>query len=234
LPLRSRGRVLGALTVQSDRPAAFGQDTIAVWQMMADQLAVALDNAQLLVARQEALEAERRAYGEVSRQAWIERSRTRADWGYDYEQKSLVSAHGGWSSEMKKAAQTGQKAFATAHNAEGKGDGGAVLALPLKVRDSVVGVLSFRKAEADKAWAVEEMELLETLTAQLGVALESARLYEDTQRRAAQERLVGEVTARMRETLDIDTVLQTAVREIGESLGLHDLTIQLEIDEDGA
>jgi GAF domain-containing protein/HAMP domain-containing protein len=234
LPLRSRGQTIGALTVQSDRSAVFDQETIAVWQMMADQLAVALDNAQLLAARQAALEAERRAYGEISRQAWAEWAHTRIDWGYDYEQKSLTPAHGGWSPEMQKAAQTGQKVLAMADEAAGNGDGGKVLALPLKVRDLVVGVLSVRKEETGQAWTTEEMELLETLTGQLEVALESARLYEDSRRREVQERLVGEVTSRIRETLDMDTVLQTAVREIGESLGLHDLTIQLEIDEDGA
>jgi GAF domain-containing protein len=62
----------------------------------------------------------------------------------------------------------------------------------------------------------------------LGQALESARLYQDTQRRAARERLVGEVTARMRETLDMDAVLQTAVQQMRQALGLHDVTIRLE------
>jgi GAF domain-containing protein len=58
---------------------------------------------------------------------------------------------------------------------------------------------------------------------QLGLALESARLYQDTQRRAAQEQLVGEVTSRMRETLDVEKVLQKQdnteeelLREIGD------------------
>ena len=69
--------------------------------------------------------------------------------------------------------------------------------------------------------------MLETMTDQLGVALESARLYQDAQRRAARERLVSDVTTRMRETLDVDTVLQTAVREIRQVLGLHDVTIRL-------
>jgi GAF domain-containing protein len=71
------------------------------------------------------------------------------------------------------------------------------------------------------------------LTEQLGVALDSARLYQDTQRRAVQERLVGEVTARMRETLDMETVLKTAAQEIGQKLGLHDIAIQLRMRERG-
>jgi len=69
--------------------------------------------------------------------------------------------------------------------------------------------------------------LLETLADQLSVALESARLYQDTQRRAMEERLVGEVTARIRETLDVDTILQTAIREIGDGLGIAEVEVRM-------
>ncbi|MFN2283211.1 MAG: hypothetical protein ACK2UQ_02230, partial [Anaerolineae bacterium] len=46
----------------------------------------------------------------------------------------------------------------------------------------------------------------------------SLRLLDETQRSAAQERLVGEVTSRIRETLDMNAILRTAVRELGEAL----------------
>jgi len=71
LPLRSRGRVLGALTVQSAEEAAFDQDVISTLQTMADQVATSLDNAELFATSEAALEAERKAYGEMSRENWI-------------------------------------------------------------------------------------------------------------------------------------------------------------------
>jgi len=92
--------------------------------------------------------------------------------------------------------------------------------------------LNFCKADENDSWTADEMTLLETLTEQLGNALESAQLYQDTQQRAAREQLTSQVTARMRETLNVDTVLQTAVREMRQVLGLHDITIRLE-DTDG-
>ena len=110
-----------------------------------------------------------------------------------------------------------------------KDDQGAV-ALPIKVRDQVIGVIDARKPERGD-WTKEQIALLETLTEQLGVALESARLYQDTRRRAAQERLIGEVTARMRESLDIDQVLQTAAHQVGQALGAHEVNIRLTIAE---
>ena len=82
LPLQSRGRVMGALSVQHTRPGAFDEDTIVVLQTMADQVAVALDNARLFAGRQEALEAVQRAYGEVSSEAWHEMLRSGLGWAF--------------------------------------------------------------------------------------------------------------------------------------------------------
>ncbi len=46
---------------------------VATFQTMADQVAIAIDNARLFSEAQDALEATRRAYGEMSRKAWIDR-----------------------------------------------------------------------------------------------------------------------------------------------------------------
>ncbi len=60
-----------------------------------------------------------------------------------------------------------------------------------------------------------------------GRAVYRARLYEDARRRATREQLVSEVTARMRESLDMDTVLQTAIREIGDALGIAEVEVRM-------
>ena len=65
------------------------------------------------------------------------------------------------------------------------------------------------------------------MTERLAEALESARLYEDAQSRAWRERLVGEITARMRQTLDLETVLETAVQDIRQALNLPEVTVRL-------
>jgi len=61
----------------------------------------------------------------------------------------------------------------------------------------------------------------------LALAADNLRLLDETQRRAAHERLTGEVTARVRETLDVDTVLQTAAREMREALGLEEVEVRM-------
>jgi GAF domain-containing protein/HAMP domain-containing protein len=228
LPMRSRGQVIGAMTVQSTAEAAFDETDIAIMQTMADQVAVAIDNARLFAETQTALEAMHHAYSEASRRGWTETLRERPDWGYRYSRRvaanltesPIAPAEGDWRPEMVQAAQTEQKVLKD-------GGEGAALAIPLKVRDQVVGVLNLRKGETGNTWTADEVALLETMTEQLNVALEGAQLYQDTQRRAARERVIGEITTRMRETLDMETILKTAAQEVRRTLRLPEVVIRL-------
>ena len=220
LPLVVRGTVIGVLDVQSTQETAFTQDDAAVLQTMADQVAVAIDNAHLLAESQAALEAARRAYGELSRQAWAELLPSHKEWGYRYIRKSVTPTRGDWHAGMLQAVQSGQSVQDT-------GTGEPTIAVPLKVRDQVIGALRFCKGAEGGDWSPDEISLLQTLTEQLGVALDSARLYQDIQRRATREQLAARVTTLMRETLDVETVLKTAVQEVRQALSLPEVVIRL-------
>ncbi len=223
LPLRSRGHVIGALSLQSDRPNAFDEAALTVLQIMSDQVAVALDNARLFAESESALEQTRRVYGELSQRAWVELLRAGQMRGYRYEKRVIAPAVGEWQPEMLRAAQSGQVVI---NNEEE-----AVLAVPLKVRDQVIGVVNLRRTSPDKVWTEEENVLVQSLADQLGVALESARLYQDTQKRAAREQMIGEATGHIRESLDIETVLKTTASEIRQALDLDTLVIRLATPE---
>ena len=86
---------------------------------------------------------------------------------------------------------------------------------------------SFPRISQATVWQEDEVELLETICEQLGVALDGARLYQEAQRLAYREQLTGEVTSRIRQTLDIQTVLRTAVEEIQRTLNLPEVMISL-------
>jgi len=82
------------------------------------------------------------------------------------------------------------------------------------VRDDVIGVLdTYKPAEAGE-WTSEEIALLETLTEQLGETLENARLYQDSQRRAAREQLTREITDKMRRATSVEGIVRAAVDEL--------------------
>jgi len=220
LPLRSRGKVIGVLTVQSDQPGAFDATALSVLQSMADQVAVAIDNAHLFAENQAALEVAHRAFGEISRQAWAQFMRSQSV-GYLHTAQGTRRAQDQWQPDMAQAARTGQ--LVQAH--------GSTVAAPIQIRDQVLGALRLRKQDNAPAWTPEELALLQSLTEQLSVALESARLYQDTQHRAAREQLAAQITARMRESLDVDRVLQIAAREFGETLGASEVKIRLTADD---
>jgi GAF domain-containing protein len=228
LPLRARGEVIGALDVQSTESGAFTEEDVAALQTLADQVAVAISNARLFQQVQESLAAERRAYGELSLEGWRELIHAQPALEQRYDPLGLLPADGRWRPEMRQAVREGQPVV-------GRDGAAATMAIPLKVRERVIGVLDAQKPAGSGDWTPEEAELLRTLVEQLGVALDSARLYQDMQRRAYEDRLVGEITARMRQTLDADTVLQTAIREIGQALGIAKVEIRLggELTGDG-
>jgi GAF domain-containing protein/HAMP domain-containing protein len=227
LPLRSRGRVLGALTVQSTQPGVFNPDAVAALQTMADQVAVALDNAHLFAQSQAALEAVNRASAQLSRQAWADLLKTRG-LGYRSTKYGVTDAGDVWRPEMERALKETRTVQANA-----SADGPVLpLAVPIKVRGQTIGVVDTHKSSEAGDWTPEEVTLLETLVEQLGVALEGARLYQDTRQRAARERMIGEITSHMRESLDMETILRTTADEIYQALGLEEVAIRLVSDDD--
>ncbi len=99
-----------------------------------------------------------------------------------------------------------------------RSDGTYVLLVPLKIRNTMVGHLSF---ESDEPWPDEDVAMVDAIVAQLGLALENAQLLEETQRNALFEQIAGEVAARVRLEVEIESVLQRALEELGHALGVE-------------
>ena len=229
-PLRSRGKVLGAMTVQSVKPEAFGEVEISTFQSLADQLAIGLDNARLFDESQRALREAQQATQQTSRTAWEAYLRSGVNLTFRYDDGQIVSLANQLPAGMKQPAATsaaqltGSASLASRLDPAEHSDR---ISLPISVRDQTVGLVHFSKGAAKQNWTEDELAMLTTIVEQLGVALDSSRLYAETQHRAEQERLIGEITSRMRETLDVEAVLQTAAEEIYQSLNLENLVIQL-------
>jgi GAF domain-containing protein len=228
-PLRSRGKVLGAMTVQSVKPEAFGEVEISAFQSLADQLAIGLDNAQLYDESQRALREAQKATQQTSKAAWETYLRSGVNLTFRYDDGQIVRLAKQLPAGLKQASASqagpaGVAALASHHDIAGDSDR---LSLPIAVRDQRIGLVHFSKGSARQNWTEDELAILTTIVEQLGIALDSSRLYTETQHRAEQERLVGEITSRMRETLDVEAVLQTAAEEIYQNLNLENLVIQL-------
>jgi GAF domain-containing protein/HAMP domain-containing protein len=177
LPILSAGNLIGVLDVQSTQPQAFTQEDISILQLLADQLAVAIENAHLFASNQSALaeshaalEATRRAYSDLSREGWKNLARESRILAYRANPSGLTPVRDLPTPGETLTARTGQPT----RPAPG------TLALPIKIQDHVAGVIQLKK-EAQENWSAKEINFIETIVSQLGTAIESARLYKETQ-----------------------------------------------------
>jgi GAF domain-containing protein len=220
LPLFYSGRLFGALDVQSTEPNAFSDEDVSALRVLADQVSMAINNAQLFEQLQNSLESERLAYGEISSEAWKKLTRSKENWGYKYSNNNLVSVGGNWSEDMAEAAYMGKSITSNKENKP-------TLAIPIRIGNHVAGVIRLRKDINHTDWTSDERGLVETLIDRLGQALESARLFQSSQKLAAKEQLTSEISSHIRQTLDIDTVLQTAAKELGEAFKAKEVVIRM-------
>lgn len=206
------------LYMRSDREDAFSEDDFSPLQTLADQLSIAFQNALLLQRAQAQLQEMTLYQQRYTMDTWRDVMRTGAR--FMYAQGQIESAPGAApvSNAIRESLQEERAVVGCDEQA-------AFIAVPITVRGLVIGAVDIKKS--GDTWSREQIELVETLVGQLGIALDSASLFQDTQRRAIRERLVGEVTARMRETLNMDTILKTAAQEVRQALELPEVVIRL-------
>ncbi|MBN1922683.1 MAG: GAF domain-containing protein [Anaerolineae bacterium] len=206
LPLRARGQVIGVLDVQSTEPEAFSEEDVTVLQTMAEQLALALDNVRLLEESEAALSRMERAFGQETRTAWAERKR-RGLSAYRFEGQTVspipVSAVSAPNTVLPNA-----------------------VAANITLRDQVLATLELERSP-ERPWTQEELELVQTLTEQAALALDNARLFEDTLRRSERERLVGQIVDNIRASASVEQALQRALSDMSRVLGAAELVAQL-------
>ena len=210
LPLIARNQIIGALDIQDTQPEAFTPEDITVLQTMADQIALALENMRLFAQTQETLEEVQRMFGDYSQQAW-----------HNVYKKNLLASYryfGGTVSEIKSNLATEMTEN--------------TVSIPVEVRGVKLGAIEISKGEEGSSWSDEEMKLLIALSEQLGIALDSARLFNESQLRATTERTIGEINSQLWETMDINAILRTTAQNLRETLALPELTIRMSTVED--
>jgi hypothetical protein len=111
----------------------------------------------------------------------------------------------------------------------GNGDEGQEINIGLNLRDQSIGNI---RLQTDSEWTQEDQGWVESLATQVAISLENARLIEESQGSALRERLSASIVQKIwASTTSIDTILQTAVRELGRALEASEATIELKIEE---
>jgi GAF domain-containing protein len=102
------------------------------------------------------------------------------------------------------------------------------LEIPLALREEIIGQL---RLESTSEWTPEQRNLIEAIAAQATLALENARLVEESQSIAARERIANEIISKIWASPNMDSILQTAVRELGRALEASEVEIEISMQE---
>lgn len=218
LPLTIENQVIGVLDVQSRQAGAFDENDIEIIQILADQVAIALENARLLEQTQKALNEIEILYGERARQSWKQYLATQPN-AYQYSAGQVRPLS---TIEEQQQAQLAQ----TPPPQEGQR-----LVVPIEVRGQKIGAISFQREGDQPGWSAKDLELVREATGQMAVVLESTRLYEDTQRRATREQITREITTNIRSAFNVEDAIQRAMQELGEALAATEIVARIGTEE---
>ncbi|TEU22368.1 MAG: GAF domain-containing protein, partial [Anaerolineales bacterium] len=107
----------------------------------------------------------------------------------------------------------------------------AWVSVPLTAKDKVLGTLDiFTRKE--RLFTSQDVQLLRSIGRQLGVAIENARLYEETQRRVQELAFLHEAGRTMTSSLDLEQVLTTVMQEATDVLKVEAASVLLLDDKD--
>ena len=198
---------------------------------MADQLANAIQNARLLERSQATLREMEAVQRRYTQRAWADYVQNLEVPHYEVGRIDDAPLGDTVLPEIQQAmAEKGVAVLTGGDTAAQR----SVLVAPITQRGEVViGALGIHD-EAGRQWTEDEIALVEAVAERMSLAAENLRLLDETQRRAAREQMVGDVTGRLRESLDINTILQTAVRELGQAMEVDRVSVYLASEEEEA
>jgi GAF domain-containing protein len=207
LPLKSENRIVGALDVQSTERGAFTNEDVQMLSLLADQVSLAIENARLFDETRAALTESEAISRQFTREAWGRIPQEHKLLGYRYnvtgavpltEPVDLLEAGKSKSRDsQKKANQT---------------------VIPIELRGETIGTLVVQSpstAELNQ----DQINLIKAVAERVALSAENARLFEETTRRAERERLVSDITGKIRSVNDPQTMIQTAMEELRKALG---------------
>ena len=230
LPLRVQNETVGVLDVQSTEPGAFSNEDLQVLTTLANQVSIAMENARLLTETRAALAQVQAVYDEFTRTEWTRAVTIAEQPGFRY--------HSGRIEILEKELQTpdvrsaATKGEIVANPSNGTKEKRPTLAVPVKLRGEVIGVLHIESGDPSQEWQEEEISLVEAVAERAAIAMENARLFQDARRRASKEQLISEASAKISSAIDLENILQTTAEELERVLGGSEVLIQLQNKEE--
>jgi len=225
LPLNARGRTLGVLDVQSEKPGAFTEADANTLSILADQIAIAIENVRLFQQIQKALNEYQALYRQNLKEGWAAFSREESLVGYQQTlaggRKLLKPVE---TDEIREAINRGQILVSQPETE----DSDSYIVVPVKLRDQIIGTMKIQAPHKNRTWTQDEINLASSVSERLSLALENARLIQESQRQVIKEQTIGDVTSKIGASIDLKNVLQTAVEELGRAIPGSEVLIRFD------
>jgi GAF domain-containing protein len=198
LPLITQNRLIGVLDIQSEGHNVFTSEDIATLQTTADQIALAIENARLIEESQSAIQQLQLLMAEKTTLSWKEHE-NQQNRGFIYSPLGVLPI------------QTDAKEL---NGDTPQATGGRSIKVPISLRGKQIGAIALKRKSAEAPWTEVEQDMANKIAVQVALAVENARLLEESQKRAVREQTVNDLSSRFSRSLDVDTLLQNAVREL--------------------
>lgn len=221
--LHANGDVIGVLDIQSTSPNAFLQEDIEILTTLAEQVSMAMVNARQFEETQKALAEAEMVYRQELKTGWEKFSR--------YQKLAGIRRRGMKTSflaepvEIPGASEVTQSGTPFKENVENIDS--THLTMPVKLRGEVVGLLNL-KAGKNREWSPDEMDVITAIIERAALTIENARLLDESRRIAGRERAISEISAKIGQGTEIESILRTAVRELGAQISDAQVTIEID------
>ena len=223
LPLLRQGReVMGILDVQSREPNAFNQEDVRILATLADQAAIAIENARLFEQSQNAIQEAETFYRRDLKEGWSRFTRSQQIAGV--QRRNLKTNFFSEPLEIPGALEAVRSG--SAYKKIETQDATSLMTIPMKLRGEVVGVLNV-KAGTDHNWSEDEMDIITAIVERAALSIENARLLDESRKIAEREHAIGEISTKIGAGTEIDAILRTAVRELGAHISGTQVTVEI-------
>ncbi|MBL8078991.1 MAG: GAF domain-containing protein [Anaerolineales bacterium] len=235
LPLRGKSLTIGVLSIHSNNEKAFTQREVQIFQILADQLSSAIDNAQLA----------QQVEGTINELSIINRTQTKKNWDNTISQQKLSFEYDGFRIQpippnlpgtLMHQLEDGKPIILNPEDVHS--DTGIsvknTLLIPLLLTGQVIGVIGLEREDPNTQWTAEEISIAEAAANRAAITLENARLLEESQRLASKEQAISQATARISTALSVENILGITAEELERVIGDSEVILQIKADNESA
>ena len=228
LPLNIGEHILGTLNLASRQPAAFQMENAAWFEQLAGQVGAALETRRLAQAQQTSLREMEVLTRQLSGQAWAKRWQRQPEEIVQYARSGIAAELPTSTPELEAAiVQHAPLARSQPDDADQESLYQAALAVPIVLRGEVLGGLQVSETNRSREWSEDDLTFMQAVADQVALALDNARLIEETQQRAERERLVADISSRMFAANDLESIVHIAGEELGRILQVKQTTVKV-------